>query len=91
MTLSPYTGLTGRASWPVATADADVALASLAAIADAGVGLVLPGRGDPWRLGCGPAASAGARDEPSPERRPGILQARAGFVQQGCGQARWFA
>lgn len=58
VTLDPYTGLTGpRIVAGAATADADMALASLAAIADTGVGLVLPGHGDPWRLGAVRAAS----------------------------------
>lgn len=60
VTLDPYTGLTGpRIVAGAATADADMALASLAAIADTGVGLVLPGHGDPWRLGAVRAASQG--------------------------------
>lgn len=58
VTLDPYTGLTGpRVVAGAATADAAMALESLAAIAGTGAGTVLPGHGDPWRLGAARAAA----------------------------------
>ena len=58
VTLDPYTGLTGpRVVAGAATADAAMALESLAAIAETGARTVLPGHGDPWRLGAARAAA----------------------------------
>ena len=58
VTLDPYTGLTGpRVVAGAATADAAMALDSLDAIAATGARTVLPGHGDPWRLGAARAAS----------------------------------
>ena len=58
VTLDPYTGLTGpRVVAGAATADAAMALESLAAIAETGARAVLPGHGDPWRLGTARAAA----------------------------------
>ncbi|MDO4918675.1 MBL fold metallo-hydrolase [Kocuria sp.] len=58
VTLDPYTGLTGpRIVAGAATADAQMAVASLDAIAATGATTVLPGHGDPWRLGAERAAS----------------------------------
>ncbi|RLY94395.1 MBL fold metallo-hydrolase [Kocuria tytonicola] len=57
VTLDPYTGLTGpRVVAGAATADAATALESLGAIAATGARTVLPGHGDPWRLGATRAA-----------------------------------
>ncbi|RKQ36947.1 MBL fold metallo-hydrolase [Kocuria tytonis] len=58
VTLDPYTGLTGpRIVAGAATADAEMAVASLDALAATGAGVVLPGHGDPWRRGAALAAS----------------------------------
>ncbi|ASE11086.1 glyoxylase-like metal-dependent hydrolase (beta-lactamase superfamily II) [Kocuria rhizophila] len=57
VTLDPYTGLTGpRVVAGAATADAQMALTSLDAIAATRATVVLPGHGDPWRLGAQRAA-----------------------------------
>ncbi|HEY0373567.1 MAG TPA: MBL fold metallo-hydrolase [Amnibacterium sp.] len=58
VTLDPYTGSTGpRIVAGAATADSDQALASLQAIADTDVDLLLPGHGEPWRTGAAAAAT----------------------------------
>ena len=58
VTLDPYTGFTGpRIVAGAATADSTQALASLQAIADTDVDLLLPGHGDPWRRGAAAAAA----------------------------------
>ena len=62
VTLDPYTG--GRGPQIVAgaaTADSDVALASLDALASTGARVVLPGHGAPWRDGVGRAVELARR------------------------------
>jgi glyoxylase-like metal-dependent hydrolase (beta-lactamase superfamily II) len=57
VTLDPYTGRTGpRIVAGAATADSDLALRSLDALAATGARLVLPGHGEPWRQGAAAAA-----------------------------------
>jgi glyoxylase-like metal-dependent hydrolase (beta-lactamase superfamily II) len=57
VTLDPYTGRTGpRIVAGAATADSDLALRSLGALAATGARLVLPGHGEPWRAGAPRAA-----------------------------------
>jgi glyoxylase-like metal-dependent hydrolase (beta-lactamase superfamily II) len=57
VTLDPYTGRTGpRIVAGAATADSDLALRSLDALAGTGARLVLPGHGEPWRDGAPRAA-----------------------------------
>lgn len=57
VTLDPYTGHTGpRIVCGAATADSDLALRSLDALAATGARLVLPGHGAPWRAGAARAA-----------------------------------
>lgn len=52
VTLDPYTGTTGpRLVAKAATADSDLAMRSLSAIAATGATLVLSGHGEPWRGG----------------------------------------
>src|SRR3954452_7775944 len=58
VTLDPYTGRTGpRIVAGAATADSDLALRSLDALAATGARLVLPGHGEPWRNGAAEAAA----------------------------------
>lgn len=59
VTLDPYNGRTGpRIISGAATADTALALASLDVVAATGAGVVLPGHGEPWRAGAGPAVAA---------------------------------
>jgi len=59
VTLDPYTLQTGpQIVSRAATADSQQALASLAALAETGAGLVLPGHGEPWRGGIQAAVTA---------------------------------
>ncbi|GAB3040200.1 MBL fold metallo-hydrolase [Parafrigoribacterium mesophilum] len=59
VTLDPYTAQTGaRIIAGAATADSEMALASLSGLAATGARIVLPGHGEPWRAGIGAAVSA---------------------------------
>jgi glyoxylase-like metal-dependent hydrolase (beta-lactamase superfamily II) len=58
VTRNPYTGETGpRLVSRAATADSELALRSLGAIAETGAGTLLPGHGDPWKDGAVEASS----------------------------------
>ena len=66
VTLDPYTGHTGpRIVCGAATADSDLALRSLGALAATGAPLVLPGHGAPWRAGAARAAELARSVGPS--------------------------
>lgn len=57
VTLDPYTGRTGpQIVAGAATADSDLALASLDALAETDARIVLPGHGEPWTAGIRSAA-----------------------------------
>jgi glyoxylase-like metal-dependent hydrolase (beta-lactamase superfamily II) len=59
VTLDPYTAQTGaRIIAGAATADSEMALASLRALAATQARIVLPGHGEPWRAGIGAAVAA---------------------------------
>lgn len=59
VTLDPYTALHGpQVIAGAATADSVMALSSLDALADTDAAVVLPGHGEPWRLGVRAAVSA---------------------------------
>jgi glyoxylase-like metal-dependent hydrolase (beta-lactamase superfamily II) len=59
VTLDPYTAKTGpRVVAAAATNDPELALASLAVLEGTGATAVLPGHGDPWLRGIGPAVAA---------------------------------
>ena len=62
VTLDPYTGRRGpRLVAPAATADSDLALASLGRLLDCGARIVLPGHGAAWRGGAEAAVAAARR------------------------------
>lgn len=62
VTFDPYTNSHGpQLVAGAATADSDMALRSLDALAATGASVVLPGHGAPWRDGIGTAVSAAAR------------------------------
>ena len=62
VTLDPYTGRRGpRLVAPAATADSDLALASLGRLVDCGARIVLPGHGAAWRGGAEAAVVAARR------------------------------
>lgn len=66
VTLDPYTTRTGpHIVAGAATTDSDQALASLAALAETGAKLVLPGHGRPWRSGVESAVEEALRAGPS--------------------------
>lgn len=66
VTLDPYTGHTGpQIVSGAATADSEVALRSLAALAETGAATVLPGHGEPWTGGVDAAVEAALRAGPS--------------------------
>jgi glyoxylase-like metal-dependent hydrolase (beta-lactamase superfamily II) len=66
VTLDPYTGAEGpQIVSGAATADSGMALASLGDLAATGARLVLPGHGDPWRDGIGPAVNEALQRGPS--------------------------
>lgn len=59
VTLDPYTGHRGpQLVAPAATADSELALASLDRFVDCGARIVLPGHGDPWTAGSRAAVGA---------------------------------
>ena len=59
VTLDPYTAQTGaQIIAGAATADSEMALASLSALAATRARIVLPGHGEPWRAGIGAAVAA---------------------------------
>ncbi|UGT61003.1 MBL fold metallo-hydrolase [Nocardia asteroides] len=66
VTLDPYTGRTGpQIVSGAATADSEVALRSLTALAETGASTVLPGHGEPWTGGVTAAVEAALRAGPS--------------------------
>jgi glyoxylase-like metal-dependent hydrolase (beta-lactamase superfamily II) len=66
VTLDPYTTRTGpRIVAGAATADSAQNLASLAALAATGAGLLLPGHGEPWTRGAAEAVRLALEAGPS--------------------------
>jgi glyoxylase-like metal-dependent hydrolase (beta-lactamase superfamily II) len=66
VTLNPYTGRRGpQIVAGAATADSERNLDALSAIAETGVGTVLPGHGDPWRDGAAAIVDAARAAGPS--------------------------